>query len=159
MGESTANVLVVDDDVSMCRILHRMLSDDQHMVQTSQSVADALGAIEQKAFDAFVMDYQLPDGSGLDIAERIRSKGSKAPILLISGYDRSAVASRAEKLNICEFLEKPFSRDVICSTLKKAISSAKEALEISPPSSPVSPALPKCTRFPFWPGLAKRRPS
>jgi DNA-binding NtrC family response regulator len=90
--KSTANVLVVDDDVAMCRILQRMLSDDQNSVQTSQSVADALGAIEQKAFDAFVMDYKLPDGSGLDIAQRIRSKGSKAPIILISGYDRSAVA-------------------------------------------------------------------
>jgi DNA-binding NtrC family response regulator len=88
-------------------------------------------------------------GSGLDIAERIRSKGSKAPIILISGYDRTTVASRAEKLNICDFLEKPFSRDVICSTLKKAIGSAKEALELSPPSFPVSPALPKRTRFHF----------
>jgi DNA-binding NtrC family response regulator len=92
MGKSTANVLVVDDDVAMCRILQRMLSDDQNTVQTSQSVADALGAIEQKAFDAFVMDYKLPDGSGLDVAQRIRSKGSKAPIILISGYDRSAIA-------------------------------------------------------------------
>jgi DNA-binding response OmpR family regulator len=46
-----------------------MLSDqDQHyQVQTSQSVADAILAIEQKSFDAYVMDYKLPDGSGLDV--------------------------------------------------------------------------------------------
>src|SRR5258708_25979883 len=129
MGESAADVLVVDDDVAMCRILQRMLSDNQNTVQTSQSVADALGAIEQKAFDAFVIDYKLPDGSGLDVAQRIRSKGSKAPIILISGYDRSAVALRAEELHIFDFLEKPFSRDVICNTVKKAISTSKEASE------------------------------
>jgi hypothetical protein len=46
--------------------------------QTSQSVADALGAIEQ---DAYVMDYKLPDGTGLDIAERIRSKWGATPII------------------------------------------------------------------------------
>ena len=51
-----------------------MLSDEQCKVQTSQSVADALGAIEQKAFDVYVIDFKLPDGSGLDVAERIRSK-------------------------------------------------------------------------------------
>ena len=55
-----------------------MLSDEQYQAQTSQSVFDALGAIEQKPFDAYVMDYKLPDGSGLDVAERICSKGSES---------------------------------------------------------------------------------
>ena len=113
------NVLVVDDDSAMCRILHRMLSDEQFKVQTSQSVADALGAIEQKPFDAYVMDYKLPDGSGLDVAERVRSKWGAAPIILMSGYDPSAVALRAEKLCISDFLEKPFSREVICNAVKE----------------------------------------
>jgi CheY-like chemotaxis protein len=86
-----------------------MLSDEQYRVQTSQSLADALGAIEPKPFDVYVMDYKLPDGSGLDVAERIRPKSSAAPIILISGYDRGAVGARAKMLRITEFLEKPFS--------------------------------------------------
>ena len=86
------NVLVVDDDQAVCRIVQRMLSDERYQVQISQSVADAFQAIEQKPFDAYVLDYKLPDGSGLDVAERIRSKRSEAPIILISGYDASAVA-------------------------------------------------------------------
>src|SRR5271166_573573 len=53
------------------------------------------------------MDYKLPDGSGLDVAERVRSKWDATPIILISGYDPSAVALRAEKLRISDFLEKP----------------------------------------------------
>jgi DNA-binding NtrC family response regulator len=122
------NVLVVDDDNAVCRIVQRMLSDEQYQVQTSQSVADALRAIEQKPFDAYVMDDKLPDGSGLDVAERIRSKGSEAPIILMSGYDASAVALRAEKLHISDFLEKPFSRATICNAMKKAIGSLNGAL-------------------------------
>jgi DNA-binding NtrC family response regulator len=122
------NVLVVDDDNAVCRIVERMLSHEQYQVQTSQSVADALLAIEQKPFDAYVMDYKLPDGSGLDVAERIRSKGSEVPIILISGYDTTMVASRAEKLNIFDFLQKPFSQEMICSALEKAIGSPKRAL-------------------------------
>src|ERR1700726_3528928 len=118
---NATNVLVVDDDIAVCRILHRMLSDEQYQVQTSQSVADALGAIEKRPFDVFVMDYKLPDGTGLDVAERIRSIGSEAPIILISGYDPSSVALRAEKLRISDIIEKPFSRATICDALKKAI--------------------------------------
>jgi len=46
------------------------------------------------------MDYKLPDGTGLDIAERIRSTKSDAAIILISVYDPIAVSARSEKLRI-----------------------------------------------------------
>ena len=130
---SITNVLVVDDDVAVCGILARMLSDERYKVQTSQAVADALGAIEQKPFDVYVMDYKLPDGSGLDVAERIRSKGRAAAIILMSGYDPSAVALRAEKLRISNFLEKPFSREIICNAVKKAIGSSTAVAAASEP--------------------------
>jgi DNA-binding NtrC family response regulator len=139
------SVLVVDDDMAVCRILHRMLSDEHYQVQISQSVADAVGAIEQKPFDVYVMDYKLPDGTGLDVAERIRSKGSEAPIILISGYDASAVALRAEKLRIADIIEKPFSRATICDAVKKGLGFSPTAKEgeaepVSPISAdPVSP--------------------
>src|ERR1700675_1344539 len=129
---SIADVLVVDDDIAVCRIVHRMLSDGQYEVQAAHSVADALGTIEQKSFDVYVLDYKLPDGSGLDVAERIRSKWGATPIILISGYDPSAVALRAEKLSISNFLEKPFSREIIREAVKKVIGSSKAASELSP---------------------------
>ena len=76
---SIPKILVVDDDNDVCRIVRSMLSHEQYQVQTGQSVVDAFRAIEQKPFDAYVLEYKLPDGSGLDVAERIRSKGSEAP--------------------------------------------------------------------------------
>ena len=132
------NVLVVDDDIGICRIVHRMLSNEQCNVQMSQSVASAREAINQKSFDAYVLDYKLPDGSGLDIAEWIRSKRSAAPIIFMSGYDPGAVALKAEKLDISDFLEKPFSRTAICDALKKALGStpAADAAPV-PQSQPV----------------------
>src|SRR5580693_8283667 len=147
---SGKNVLVVDDDNAVCRIVERMLSHEQYQVQTSQSVADALRAIEQKPFDAYVMDYKLPDGSGLDVAERIRSKWGATPIILISGYDPGAVALRADKLNISDFLEKPFSREMICNAMKRAIGSPKAETELSQADLPVSPVASKRTKSGFW---------
>ena len=132
------NALVVDDDVAVCRILHRMLSDEQYQVELSHSVADALGAVEQKSFDVFVVDYKLPDGTGLDVAEWIRSKGSDAPIILLSGYEATAVALRAEKLNIFDIIEKPFSRVTICDAVSKAIGFSAIP---NPPNAPaISPS-------------------
>src|ERR1700737_855765 len=120
---SISSVLVIDDDNDVCRIVRWMLSKEQYRVQTGESVADAFRAIEQKPFEVYVLDYKLPDGSGLDVAERIRSKGSEAPIILISGYDRSTFALRAEQLRIFDIIEKPFSRAKICNAVNKALSS------------------------------------
>jgi DNA-binding NtrC family response regulator len=115
------NVLVVDDEIEVCKILHRMLSIDQFQVQTSHSVADALRCIEEKLFHVYVVDYKLPDGCGLDVAERIRSKGSEAPIILLSGQDPSAVDLSAKRLRLFKILQKPFSREMIVNAVKKAI--------------------------------------
>jgi DNA-binding NtrC family response regulator len=145
------DVLVVDDDIKICRIIHWMLSDEQYRVQISLSVADALRAVEQKHFDAYVIDCILPDGSGLDVAERIRLKWGAVPIILISGYDPLVVASNAEELRISEFLEKPFSRDIICETVKKAIVSPKAAAKVSPVDPPASPTVSAGRSWtPFW---------
>jgi DNA-binding NtrC family response regulator len=121
---STPKVFVLDDDVSVCRILNRMLSLEEYEVRTSQSVEEAVTAIEEKPFDAYLLDYRLRDGTGLDVAERIRSKGSSAPIILMSGYDLSGIASRAETLRVFDMIQKPFSRDELFTALKKSIGAA-----------------------------------
>jgi DNA-binding NtrC family response regulator len=148
---SNVSVLVVDDDVAVCRIVHRMLSDEHYQIQLSQSVADALDAIEQKDFDVYILDYKLPDGTGLDVAERIRSKGSESPIILISGYDPQVVGVRADKLRILDIIEKPFARTTICIAMKKAIGFTSSTSELNAGStkpSSAEPAAIKRKRFP-----------
>jgi len=76
---SKTDVLVVDDDITLCRMLRRMLSEGQYNVETSQSITDALATIERKHFDVYVIDYNLLDGSAIDIAERIRSNAATLP--------------------------------------------------------------------------------
>jgi DNA-binding NtrC family response regulator len=147
---NATDILVIDDDPAICQIVQLMLSDEQCKVQTKQSVADAFGAIEQKAFDAYVIDFKLPDGSGLDVAERIQSKWGASPIVLMSGYDSSALALRAGKLGISEFLEKPFSRKIIREAVKKAIGSpeaASQSIQVDPPASPEVSGGRSWTRF------------
>jgi DNA-binding NtrC family response regulator len=152
------DVLVVDDDFAVCRIVQRMLSNEQCKVQTSLSVVDAVVALEEKFFDAYVVNYKLPDGSGLDVAERIRSKWGAVPIILMWGYSSRAVALRAERLGMFDFLQKPFSREMLCEAVKKAISS-QEASKLLPVDPPAAPVASKRAGFRFWPFFAKRSAS
>jgi two-component system response regulator HydG len=139
-----SQVLVVDDDEAFCRIVDQMLSGDEYEVRATNSVAAALELIEQESFDVYVLDYKLPDGSGLDVARRIREKRGSAAIILMSGYDSSAVALRAGQLSITEFLQKPFSRETLCEVVKKAIdsSSSPGTAESNPEGSSATRLLP-----------------
>ena len=143
---STSSVFVLDDDVSVCRVVNRMLSLEDYEVRTSQSVEEAVSALKEESFDAYVLDYRLGDGTGLDVAEQLRSKGSRAPIILVSGYDLSGIASRAETLKVSDIIQKPFSRDELCDALKKslALTSATNPIQVNGSKSNLAePILPK----------------
>jgi DNA-binding response OmpR family regulator len=86
------SVLVLDDDLAICRVINGCFPWKNIEVRTSQSAADAVNAIEENTFDAYVLDYRLSDGDGLEVAERLRPKGSSALIIFMSGYDFVGVA-------------------------------------------------------------------
>jgi CheY-like chemotaxis protein len=62
--------------------------------------------------------------AGSMLLERLRAKGSAAPIILISGYDFEGTDSRAKALRVFDIIQKPFSRDALCNALKMSIESA-----------------------------------
>ena len=128
--QTDPTVLVVDDDADICQILQRMLSKEHYSVRISKSVAEATKAIEEKLFDLYMLDYNLTDGTGFDVARDIRSKGSEAPIILLSGCDPASVAGRAEELHVFHILSKPFSRAMITNAVKNAIESPKTVLTV-----------------------------
>lgn len=119
---SSPRVLVLDDDVAICRIVSQMLALGAYEVRTTQTIDDALAAIKEKAFDAYILDHRLRDGSGLDVAERLRAMGSTAPILMLSGYDLGDDAkARAQALSVYEIVQKPFSAGALHDALRRCL--------------------------------------
>jgi|SRR5215469_1334427 len=117
-------ILVLDDDIGVCTVLTRILQDQQYDVYTSQSVISAAETLTERSFDAYLLDYRLADGTGLQVAEKVRQQGSTAPIILISGYGANDIAAKAVTLDIFEVLQKPFTRETICNALDRALSHA-----------------------------------
>jgi DNA-binding NtrC family response regulator len=118
---SSPRVLVLDDDVAICRIVSQMLALGAYEVRTTQTIDDALAAIKEKAFDAYILDHRLRDGSGLDVAERLRAMGSTAPILVLAGYDLGDANARAQALSVYEIVQKPFSAGDLQDALRRSL--------------------------------------
>ena len=115
------SVLVLDDDIGVCTILSRILADEHYEVYTSQTVSGAAETLAKRSFDAYLLDYRLLDGTGLQVAEQVRQRGSIAPIILISGYGATDIAAKAITLEVFDVVQKPFTRETICNTLSKAL--------------------------------------
>jgi CheY-like chemotaxis protein len=87
IGIEVPHILVLDDDDGVRRLLCRILRDQQYNVYPVESVARAFAALAERSFDGYLLDYRLQDGTGLEVARKIRQQGSSAPITLITGYN------------------------------------------------------------------------
>lgn len=78
-------VLVVEDDVELSSKVRDYLVFEKFSVETVYSGADALQLLESFKYDAIVLDWNLPDLSGLDVCKAFRLKGGNTPVLFLTG--------------------------------------------------------------------------
>lgn len=123
------HVLLVDDDLIFCEYFQSLSSPYNLIIDVLHTYQEAKNAIESKKFDAYVIDVNLPDGSGFDLAELVREKkGHEIPIAAISGVFRDSDSFRKlkENLKINYVIDKPIQPDQIQSLLTQ-LCSAKPA--------------------------------
>ena len=120
------HLLVVEDDRRLARVLERLLDADRHVVEVATTAGDGLGLAEAGRFDALILDIGLPDGSGLDVARRLRSGGSTVPILITA---RDAVHDRVNGLDAGadDYLVKPFAYAELSARLRASSGAARRS--------------------------------
>jgi two-component system response regulator DctR len=77
-----------------------------HAVEAFQSAAEFLDA-EGQRFACLILDHHMPNMTGLELAEKLRSDGNLLPIMLITGSPSHTIVSRASDLGISRVLDKP----------------------------------------------------
>jgi FixJ family two-component response regulator len=99
-------VAVVDDDHAVRDSFRFLLEVIGYAVETFASAAEFLKANVQH-FACLILDHHMPNMTGLELVERLRSNGSGIPILLLTGSPSPAIVARAVELDIYRVLEKP----------------------------------------------------
>jgi DNA-binding response OmpR family regulator len=114
-------VLLVDDEASLRDALAEMLTYEGFRATQAGSVNEALDAFEPFAFDAVVTDLRLPDGSGLELLERLRARDPQFAAIVTSGHGCFEDAVTAISLRATAFLTKPFSLADLSRSIRAAI--------------------------------------
>ena len=87
-------ILVVDDNTEYLQVLSNVLSNDFDTIKAT-GVKDALDILQAITVDAICSDYNMKDGTGLELLEDIRQKGINVPFLLMSGDDDYLLEQKA----------------------------------------------------------------
>jgi DNA-binding NtrC family response regulator len=104
-------LLVVDDEVDMCWALENILGKGGIKVRAATKGQEALRLVQKDFYKAVLLDAKLPDLSGLEVAEKIRSVSPESKIIIISGYyysDDPEIQKGLESGVFSGFLTKPF---------------------------------------------------
>jgi len=98
-----ARILLIEDDLDVCLVMEEALLDGRHAVDATGRVLAGFVLLGSHPYDLVVTDVRLPDGSGIEVADRAREKG--IPTLIVTGY---AFNLAKDELDRFEFLLKPF---------------------------------------------------
>ena len=121
---SSVRLLVVEDDPLVARALGRMFTAFGHDVTLADTCRDACQI--QGSFDCAIFDVDLPDGSGLDLAERFLDEGKILVVLFFSGTRDAEVMKRAGKFG--PFIHKSRGVQALRPYVSRAVTGALEAI-------------------------------
>ena len=115
----TTYVAVVDDDESICRSFGRLLRAGGLQPVTDDSADSFLADTKQPQFGCLVLDIQLGEMSGIELAQRLSVAGRRTPVIFITAHDNPESRSAADALGCAAYFQKTDSGQEVLETIRK----------------------------------------
>lgn len=127
---SEGTLLLVEDNAMVRRSIENTLRGMGYRVLAVESGERCLELVRDPAqcVDLLITDVVMPEMSGKELIERVHVMRPGLPVLFMSGYDRSTLASRKQPVVIEHFLQKPFDSEDLFVAVRKAIKAGPDAL-------------------------------
>jgi two-component system response regulator PilR (NtrC family) len=117
-----ADILVVDDELSMREFLKILLEKEGYSVATAPDAANAIALLEKEMCKLLISDVRMPGIGGLTLLEKVKEINNSLPVIMITAYASPENAVRAMKFGAFDYITKPFKVEEILDNVKKAIS-------------------------------------
>ena len=124
---SAANVLIVDDEADIRRLVEITLGRMGMQTSAAGDVESAKELLSEGGFDVCLTDMQLPDGTGLDLVKHVQATQPNLPIAVITAYGNQSLAVESLKAGAFDFVSKPVDIDKLRKLVETAAQLAPEA--------------------------------
>jgi len=120
MSESEQRLVhLVDDDAAIRRSVGFMLKTSGHRVQTYDSGTELLKTISALDEGCILLDIRMPAMDGLEVQQALQERGVSLPVIIMTGHGDVALAVKAMKAGAVDFIEKPFEKGMLLSSLEE----------------------------------------
>ncbi|MDR2405044.1 MAG: sigma-54 dependent transcriptional regulator [Deltaproteobacteria bacterium] len=121
MPEPRANILIVDDEEHIRKIMSIMLGKKNYNCKLAASGQEALAMVEKESFDAVFTDLKMPGLDGLELLARLKRKDPEMVVIVVTAFASMETAILAMKAGAYDYISKPFNEDEIVLVLEKGL--------------------------------------
>lgn len=121
VSQPRARVLIVDDEPEICALLARILSHAGFDTLAATDGRAALQALEGGRVDVALLDFRLPDMTGLDVLREARRRMPHLPAVMITAHADVRGAVEAMRAGVYDYIAKPFDNQAVLCTVQAAL--------------------------------------
>jgi DNA-binding NtrC family response regulator len=125
-----AQILLIDDDAELSRLLQLALEECGHMVEGLDSAGGGLELVETGRFDVVLLDNKMPGMTGREFLSALRSRGQRVPVILMTGHTSAELAIEAWRLQAFAYVTKPMQIDRLSGELLQRIDEAVKTARV-----------------------------
>lgn len=129
-----SKILLVEDDVSFCKMLEKFLVKKDFAVEIAFSAEEAKLKAKNQEFDLIITDLRLPNYDGIELMLEFKKQNPAIPVILMTGYSEVITAVKAMKNGASDYISKPFNPDEVLLVVTNALNPNKknEAPAVNP---------------------------
>ncbi len=121
-----ATVLLIEDDLTFSRILEGFLTKNNFTVKVCHTGKEGLKLAKEQAFNSILLDYRLPDSTGMEILEGLKEISPDTPVIIMTSFSDIRTAVIAMKAGAMEYITKPINPEEMLMLLNQSLVSRKE---------------------------------
>ena len=122
-------ILLVEDDVTIARLLKEGLEDESYAVDVVNDGSEGYLTAAADDYDVIILDIMLPGMNGYEVCRALRNDGNKTPILMLTARDAERDIVEGLDTGADDYLAKPFSFDVLLARIRALLRRPNEKLE------------------------------
>lgn len=134
-----ASILVIEDDLTFSRILEGFLTKQGFAVTVRHKGNEGLQALNEKGVDLVLLDYRLPDMTGMDVLTEIKKSSSTTQVIIMTSFSDIRTAVKAMKMGAYEYITKPVNPDELLMLVQQALKRDSSATQVSAAPKPDAP--------------------
>ncbi len=127
---SKPRILIIEDEKLIRWSLRQRFQEEGYVSEDAETAAEGLEKWTSSTFDLVMLDYKLPDSTGLDVLKTIREQDQDVVVLMMTAYSTVETAVQAIKLGAYDYVSKPFQMDALMLTVAKALQTTQLRREL-----------------------------